>query len=43
MSVDGQPANRVAAELGLSLGAVYSARSRVRARLKELIQSAQEP
>src|SRR5262249_49926137 len=42
-ALDGQPGKQVAAELGLSLAAVYSARSRVLARLKELIQSAQEP
>jgi hypothetical protein len=33
----------VAAELGLSVAAVYHARSRVLARLKDLIRSAQEP
>jgi RNA polymerase sigma-70 factor (ECF subfamily) len=42
-AVDGQPGKQVAADLGLSPTAVYSARSRVLARLKELIQSAQEP
>ena len=39
----GQPGKQVAADLGLSVTAVYSARSRVLARLKELIQSVQEP
>jgi RNA polymerase sigma factor (sigma-70 family) len=38
-----QPGKQVAADLGLSITAVYSARSRVLARLKDLIQSAQEP
>jgi RNA polymerase sigma-70 factor (ECF subfamily) len=42
-AIDGRPGKQVAADLGLSLTAVYSARSRVLARLKELIQSAQEP
>jgi RNA polymerase sigma-70 factor (ECF subfamily) len=42
-AIEGQPGKRVAAGLGLSVTAVYSARSRVLARLKELIQSAQEP
>jgi RNA polymerase sigma-70 factor (ECF subfamily) len=40
---NGQPGKRVAAELGLTLTAVYRARSRVLARLKELVRSAQEP
>jgi RNA polymerase sigma-70 factor (ECF subfamily) len=40
---DGQPGKQVAADLGLSVAAVYRARSRVLARLKELIRSAQEP
>jgi RNA polymerase sigma-70 factor (ECF subfamily) len=39
----GQPGKRVAADLGLSVAAVYLARSRVLARLKELVGSAQEP
>jgi RNA polymerase sigma-70 factor (ECF subfamily) len=38
-----QPGKQVAAELGLSVAAVYRARSRVLARLKELVRSAQEP
>jgi RNA polymerase sigma-70 factor (ECF subfamily) len=42
-AVEDQPARQVAGDLGLSVTAVYSARSRVLARLKELIQSAQEP
>jgi RNA polymerase sigma-70 factor (ECF subfamily) len=42
-AVDGQPGKRVAADLGLSVAAVYLARSRVVARLKELVQSVQEP
>jgi RNA polymerase sigma-70 factor (ECF subfamily) len=41
-AIDGQPGSQVAAELGLSLVSVYHARSRVRARLKELVHSAQE-
>jgi len=42
-AVDGQPGKQVAADLGLSVAAVYLARSRVVARLKERVQSAQEP
>jgi RNA polymerase sigma-70 factor (ECF subfamily) len=42
-AIDGQSGKRVAADLGLSLTAVYNARSRVLARLKELIQSVKEP
>jgi RNA polymerase sigma-70 factor (ECF subfamily) len=42
-AMDGQPGKQVAADLGLSVTAVYSARSRVLARLKELIQLAREP
>jgi RNA polymerase sigma-70 factor (ECF subfamily) len=42
-AVNAQPGKRVAADLGLSVAAVYRARSRVLARLKELIRSAQEP
>jgi RNA polymerase sigma factor (sigma-70 family) len=41
--IDGQPCKQVAADLGLSVGAVYVVRGRVLARLKEFIQSAQEP
>jgi RNA polymerase sigma-70 factor (ECF subfamily) len=42
-AVDGQRGKQVAADLGLSVASVYLARSRVRARLKELVRSAQEP
>ncbi len=42
-ALQGQPGKRVAADLGLSVAAVYLARSRVLARLKELVRSAQEP
>jgi RNA polymerase sigma-70 factor (ECF subfamily) len=41
-AVDDLPGKQVAAELGLSVAAVYMARSRVFARLKELIRSVQE-
>jgi RNA polymerase sigma-70 factor (ECF subfamily) len=41
-AVSGQPGKRVAADLGLSVAAVYLARSRILARLKELVRSAQE-
>jgi RNA polymerase sigma-70 factor (ECF subfamily) len=41
-AIDGEPGQEVAAALGLSVAAVYHARSRVRARLKELVQSVQE-
>jgi RNA polymerase sigma-70 factor (ECF subfamily) len=37
-SVDGEKAQQVAAELGISAGAVYIARSRVMARLKQKIE-----
>jgi RNA polymerase sigma factor (sigma-70 family) len=40
--VEGQPGKQVAADLGLTLGSVYHARSRIRARLKELVASVQE-
>jgi RNA polymerase sigma factor (sigma-70 family) len=39
---EGQPGKQVAAELGMTVAAVYLARSRVLARLKELIQSVEE-
>jgi RNA polymerase sigma factor (sigma-70 family) len=39
----GQPGKQVAADLGLSVAAVYLARSRVLARLKDLVRSAQDP
>src|SRR4029077_16923734 len=42
-AIDGQPGQQVAADLGLSVAAVYLARRRVVARLKERVQSAQEP
>jgi RNA polymerase sigma-70 factor (ECF subfamily) len=41
-AIDGEPGKLVAADLGTSVAAVYLARSRVVARLKELVQSAQE-
>jgi RNA polymerase sigma factor (sigma-70 family) len=41
-AIDGQPTRQVAADLGLSVTAVYLARRRVLARLKELVRSAQE-
>jgi RNA polymerase sigma-70 factor (ECF subfamily) len=42
-AIDGQPGKQVAADLGLSVAAVYLARGRVVTRLKELVRSAQEP
>jgi RNA polymerase sigma-70 factor (ECF subfamily) len=42
-AIQDQAGKQVAADLGLSVAAVYRARSRVLARLKELVQSAQEP
>jgi RNA polymerase sigma-70 factor (ECF subfamily) len=42
-AVGAEPGRDVAADLGLSVAAVYLARSRVLARLKELVRSAQEP
>jgi RNA polymerase sigma-70 factor (ECF subfamily) len=41
-AMDGQPVKAVAANLGLTVAAIYVARSRVVARLKELIQSVAE-
>jgi RNA polymerase sigma-70 factor (ECF subfamily) len=41
-AVEGQPGKTVAADLGLPVAAVYNARSRVLARLKELVQSREE-
>jgi RNA polymerase sigma-70 factor (ECF subfamily) len=41
-AVDGRPGKQVAAEVGLTVPAVYRARSRVLARLKELVQTAHE-
>jgi RNA polymerase sigma-70 factor (ECF subfamily) len=42
-AIDRQPGKRVAADLGLSVAAVYLARGRIVARLKEIVQSVQEP
>jgi RNA polymerase sigma-70 factor (ECF subfamily) len=42
-AVEGRPGKQVAADLGLTVAAVYHARSRVLARLRELIRSVQEP
>jgi RNA polymerase sigma factor (sigma-70 family) len=42
-AVDDQPGKQVAADLGLTVAAVYRARSRVLARIKELVRSVQEP
>jgi RNA polymerase sigma-70 factor (ECF subfamily) len=42
-AIEDQPGKQVAAELGISAAAVYNARSRIRARLKEIVQSVQEP
>ena len=42
-AIEDQPGRQVAADLGLTIAAVYSAHSRVLARLRELIQSVQEP
>jgi RNA polymerase sigma-70 factor (ECF subfamily) len=42
-AVEGQPGKRVAADLGLSIAAVYHARRRVLVRLQEIVRSAQEP
>src|SRR4051812_33361107 len=41
-AMDGQPTRQVADDLGLTTTAVYLARRRVLARLKELVRSAQE-
>jgi RNA polymerase sigma-70 factor (ECF subfamily) len=43
LTTDGQPCREVAAALGQSVTAVYIARSRVLARLKELVGSLSEP
>jgi RNA polymerase sigma factor (sigma-70 family) len=40
---DGKSGKEVAAELGLSVAAVYHARSRVLTRLRELVKSVEEP
>ncbi len=42
-AMDGRPGQQVATDLGLTLTAVYHARSRVLARLKELVRSVEEP
>jgi RNA polymerase sigma-70 factor (ECF subfamily) len=42
-AMDGQPSKKVAADLGLTVTAIYVARSRILARLKDLIQSVAEP
>jgi RNA polymerase sigma factor (sigma-70 family) len=42
-AVEGRAGKQVAADLGLTVAAVYLARSRVLARLKELVRSVQEP
>jgi RNA polymerase sigma-70 factor (ECF subfamily) len=41
-AVDGQRGKQVAADLGISVAAVYHARSRILARLQELVRSVQE-
>jgi RNA polymerase sigma-70 factor (ECF subfamily) len=41
-AVEDQPGKQVAADIGLSVAAVYRARSRVLARLRQLVQSVQE-
>jgi RNA polymerase sigma-70 factor (ECF subfamily) len=41
-AVDGRPAPEVAVKLGLTVGAVYIAKSRVQARLKRLVQQVRE-
>jgi RNA polymerase sigma-70 factor (ECF subfamily) len=42
-AIDDRPGKEVADALGITVAAVYQARSRVLARLKEIVQSAQEP
>jgi len=42
-AVDGQAGKKVAADLGVTVAAVYHSRSRVLARLRELVRAAQEP
>jgi RNA polymerase sigma-70 factor (ECF subfamily) len=41
-AVDGQPGKQVARDLGLSVAAVYHARSRILARLKEFVKVVEE-
>lgn len=42
-SVDGEPAERTAQELGTTVGAVYLARSRVLMRLRQCVQLLEQP
>jgi RNA polymerase sigma-70 factor (ECF subfamily) len=42
-AMEGQRTGQVAADLGLSATAVYVARHRVMARLKDLVQTLREP
>jgi RNA polymerase sigma-70 factor (ECF subfamily) len=42
-AIDCRPGKEVAADLGVSVAAVYLARHRVLARLKELVRTAEEP
>jgi RNA polymerase sigma-70 factor (ECF subfamily) len=42
-AVEGRAGKEVAADLGLTIAAVYHARSRILARLKELASAAAEP
>jgi RNA polymerase sigma factor (sigma-70 family) len=42
-AIDGQPGKQVATALGVTVAAVYHARSRMLARLTELVRSLQEP
>jgi RNA polymerase sigma-70 factor (ECF subfamily) len=42
-AIENQPGKQIAAELGLSVAAVYQAHSRVLSRMKALVQSVQEP
>jgi RNA polymerase sigma-70 factor (ECF subfamily) len=42
-TIEGQSTSQVADDLGVTIGVVYHARSRIVARLKELVQSVQEP
>ena len=42
-AIEGQPSKQVAADLGLTVAAIYVARSRVLTRLKTVVQSATEP
>jgi RNA polymerase sigma-70 factor (ECF subfamily) len=42
-AVEGRPGKEVAASLGLSLGAVHLAKSRVMARLRDVVRQARDP